>query len=206
MFLDDVLQYYAWSDNRHAVPPNLAARAGAPRRLADFAREMMALVVRLGTYARSEAPHARRDFAVLVNGGVYIGWDAASGKGAPTTWHPLFDTYLTAIDAIAIESVLASPDQTTTIAELQNTFAHRGVPVLTIDYLSRHPQASAKSIRDQISRQARSLGFRPYIAHDERFAELDPPLLTDARVSATVPATACSRTAPAAADRATDPQ
>ena len=178
VFLDDVLHYYTWSMPGVVVPARLAARPGAPGCAGDFAAAMMGLVVRLAAHARATAALRDADFAVLVNGGAYIGWDAATtGGAAPTAPHPGLEGYLAAIDGIAIESALADPAQQGTVDALRHGFRAHGIPVLAIDYLSRYPGADPASFRTRIAERAGTAGFLPYVADDERFARLDPPLL-----------------------------
>jgi uncharacterized protein (TIGR01370 family) len=187
IFLDDVLHYYTWSMPGVVVPARLAAREGAPKRAGDFAAAMIALVLRLAAYAREGAALHDRDFAVLVNGGAFIGWDAATeGDAAPTAQHRDFATYLGAIDGIAIESALGEPAQQATVDALRHGFGMHGIPVMAIDYLSRHPGADPAGFRAEIAERARSVGFLPYVADDERFARLDPPLLPPGPAAPTI--------------------
>ncbi len=184
VFLDDVLHYYTWSMPGVAVPARLAAREGAPVHPGDFAAAMQALVIRLAVHARETAALHDRGFALIVNGGAFIGWDAATtGSTAPTAPHPAFPAYLAAIDGIAIESALGDPGQQGTVDALRTGFAAHGVPVLAIDYLSRHPGADPAGFRREIADRAGANGFLPYVADDESFARLDPPLVPPAPVA-----------------------
>lgn len=192
VFLDDVLHYYTWSTEPMAG--TLAGRPGAPETLQDFAREMMALVVRLGRYARVEAPAARPGFVLLVNGGAYIGWDAAGPKAEERP--PLFTDYLEAIDGIAIESALGESPEQATLDELGASFVARGVPVLTIDFASRNQGLSPDELRALVRQQTAEAAFLPYVADDERFARLDPPLLPEGQAGLTAAAQGCLPPAP----------
>jgi uncharacterized protein (TIGR01370 family) len=195
VFLDDVLHYYTWSTQ--PMTAALAGLPGAPKTLQDFAREMMALVLRLGHYARVEAPAARPGFALLVNGGAYIGWDAAGANA--TQRPPLFADYLEAIDGIAIESALGESPEQATLDELIASFAARGVPVLTIDFASRNQGLSPDELRALVRAQTAESAFLPYVADDERFARLDPPLLPDAQAGLTAAGQGCPPPAPSEA-------
>ncbi|MFO1209994.1 MAG: endo alpha-1,4 polygalactosaminidase [Amaricoccus sp.] len=198
VFLDDVLHYYTWSDPALAVP----IQAPAPQRNADFAAAMMALVVRLGHYARERAVLANRDFVVIVNGGAFIGWDAATGDTAPTAPHPAFADYLGAIDAVAIESALGDDSQRATLDALRHGFASHGLRVLTIDYLSRQADPDYARFTARMAERAAALGFLPYVAEDEAFSRLAPPILP---AGVTQPGAPCPPSAPAPADRAGAP-
>jgi uncharacterized protein (TIGR01370 family) len=83
VFLDDLLHYYTWADPGTQAVAALPAGPEGPWGLADHAEAMMQLVLRLAARARTEGPAARPDFAVLVNGGPFIGWDAATRGPAP---------------------------------------------------------------------------------------------------------------------------
>ncbi|MFO1144214.1 MAG: endo alpha-1,4 polygalactosaminidase [Amaricoccus sp.] len=199
VFLDDVLHYYTWSSPGVAVPTH----APAPKRSGDFAAAMMALVRKLGHYARLEAVLRNPGFVVVVNGGAFIGWDAATGDIAPTAPHPAFANYLASIDGIAIESVLGDEGQQATLDALRQGFASHGIPVLTIDYLSRQADADYAAFTARMAERAAALGFLPYVAANESFSRLDPPVLPSGTL--TPAGSWCARPAPAPADRAGAP-
>ena len=175
VFLDDVLKYYFWAGE--PVSARVAALPDTPTDLAGYAQHMMALVSRLGTYAREQAKGARADFVTIVNGGVFIGWDAASAGGAPVARHEAFDDYVSMIDAIALEGALGGLVDASTIAELQSGYADKGIDVLAISYKSRHPEFSPNEFQAIVRKQALEYGFVPYIASDKSFDRLDPPIL-----------------------------
>jgi uncharacterized protein (TIGR01370 family) len=174
VFLDDVLAYYFWPDT---LDPRLSGMSDTPVDRAGFARSMMALVSRLGRYARLEAGNARPDFTIVVNGGAYIGWDAASTDGPAVARHAEFDAYVSAIDGIAMESMFGTEVDVATVAALRENYVSAGLPVLTIDYNSRHPEIPSEDFRAMVGAQATEQGFVPYVSGDETFSRLDPPIL-----------------------------
>jgi uncharacterized protein (TIGR01370 family) len=180
VFLDDVLHYYTWGDQARLKSLQAGGRTKTPKNMSEFARDMMALVLQVGMYARHDAPLARPEFALIVNGGAYIGWDAASQTGASEARDPLFDRYVDALDAIAMESALGMSPDCATVEALQQNYAAMDVPVLSIDFHSRHPLVPIDQFRAQIARLANSFGFLPYVAADELFNRLDPPILPEA--------------------------
>ena len=192
VFLDDVLHYYTWGNQVRLRFLKGGDRTKIPRSMSEFARDMMALVLQVGTYARRDAPSARPDFALIVNGGAYIGWDAASQTATPEGRAPLFDDYVDALDAIAMESTLGPSPDWATVKALQQNYAAMGVPVLSIDFHSRHPLVPIDEFRARIARLASTLGFMPYAAADELFNRLDPPILPKAGSAATAQET-CDR-------------
>jgi hypothetical protein len=145
---------------------------------------MMALVLQVAMYARHDAPLARPDFALIVNGGAYIGWDAASQTGASEARDPLFDRYVDALNAITMESALGTSPDCATVKALQQNYVAMGVSVLSIDFHSRHPLVPIDRFRAQIAQLANSFGFFPYVAADELFNRLDPPILPKAAATA----------------------
>ncbi len=174
VFLDDVLTYYFWPDT---LDPRLAGIPDTPVDRAGFARSMMALVSSIGRYARLDAEKARPDFTIVVNGGAYIGWDAASTDGPAVARHADFDAYVSAIDGIAMESMFGTEMDVATVAALRENFVSAGLPVLTIDYNSKHPEIPSEAFRAMIAAQATEQGFVPYVSGDETFSRLDPPIL-----------------------------
>jgi uncharacterized protein (TIGR01370 family) len=196
VFLDDVLHYYSWADHVRSGHPQGGDRTKMPQNLPEFAQDMMALVIEIGTYARHDAPSARPDFALIVNGGAYIGWDAASHVSAPEAPAPLFNDYVKTLDAIAMENALGTPTDWATIRALQQNYAATGVAVLSIDFHSRHPLVPIDEFRSCIAGLASTLGFMPYVAADELFNRLDPPILWEAGTAATAPER-CDRAEPA---------
>jgi hypothetical protein len=178
--LDDVLHYYTWGGHAQLGSLQGGDRTKMPGNMSEFARDMMALVLQVGMYARNEAPLARPDFALIVNGGAYIGWDAASQTDAPEVRAPLFDRYIDALDAIAMESALGTSPDCATVKALQQNYSAMDVIVLSIDFHSRHPLVPIDQFRAHIARLANSFGFLPYVAADELFNRLDPPILPKA--------------------------
>lgn len=185
VFMDDVLHYYTWVHDMNLKPHEDSGSKEMPRSLPEFASAMMTLVLQITKYARHDAPLARSDFAVIVNGGVFIGWDAASESGAPEAPAPLFGEYVEALDAIAMESVLGVPTDWTTVEALQQSYAAGGVPVLSIDFHSRHPLVPLDEFRAQIAQLASTLGFISYVAENEAFDRLYPPILPETHLPAT---------------------
>jgi uncharacterized protein (TIGR01370 family) len=179
VFLDDVLHYYTWGSGVRLNSVQGGDRTKIPANMSEFARDMMMLVLQVGAYARHDAPLARPDFALIVNGGAYIGWDAASQTGASEAWDPLLDRYVDALDAIAMESALGVSPDCATVKALQQNYAAMGVAVLSIDFHSRHPLVLIEEFRAQIARLANTFGFLPYMAADELFNRLDPPILPE---------------------------
>jgi uncharacterized protein (TIGR01370 family) len=180
VFLDDVLHYYTWGNHVRLRFLEDGDRRKIPGNISEFARDMMALVLQVGMYARHDAPLARSDFALIVNGGAYIGWDAASETAAPEVRAPLFDRYVDALDAIAMESALGASPDCATVKALQQNYAAMGVTVLSIDFHSRHPLVPIDEFRAHIACLASTFGFMPYVASDELFNRLDPPILPKA--------------------------
>ena len=186
VFLDDVLHYYTWSMPGVAVPARLAAARRTPRQRGDFAAAMMALVVRLAAYARETAVLHDRDFAVIVNGGAFIGWDAATtGDAAPTAPHPglrgLSRRHRRHRDRERARRPGAAGHRRRAAARLRRA-RHPGAGDRLSVAAPRRRRATASAPRSPSGR--RTAGFLPYVADDERFARLDPPMLPPATPTA----------------------
>ncbi len=204
VFLDDVLHYFTWATD---PPPDLGRHAGdgTPQALDAFAQAMMELVIELADHARRTAAGARSDFAIIINGGVFIGWDAASSGEVARERHSLFQNYLAVIDGIAVESVLGPLPDRAAVRELEQGFAD--LPVLSIDYASRHHGHAVRELRAMVARQARAHDFHPYLAEDETLNRLAPPLFARAvEVTAQDPQSGCEQAASGAAPSALKPE
>lgn len=169
VFLDDALHYFTWGD---AAPFSVP---GAPTSLATSATTMMTLLIATARHARQGSALAREDFGVIVNGAPFIGWDAASPQA--TEPHPLFERYLAELDGVAIEGALLPASAAATVSMLRDSFAARGVSVLTIDFLGAAPNISAATLRAKVTAAAHAAGMRPYLADTPRFDALAPPLV-----------------------------
>jgi len=182
VFLDDVLHYFSWG-KEDALARKSSARGG-PATIAESARAMMALVVRLGCYARFEAPNARPTFTLIVNGGPYIGWDAIKGTApGDSVGLDLYHHYFNAIDAILVENALSRPDGKGLLEILHKEYAERGMPVLTIEFWSRESSdVDFEKFRAIMRDRAEENGFRTYVVPDGLFDRLYPPV-TEIRAS-----------------------
>ena len=170
LFLDDVLQYYAYYTGVSGGRPGFAV-PGGPVSAVDFAHAMMQLVIAVASRARQHDCGA----LVVVNSGVYIGRDA--GEDPPGSLRQdTFDRYRSAIDGILIESVFASGGDAAAIAVLQEEFASKGMPVLTIDFADAAAEVPSSETRVAIGKRATSEGFAPYVADDATFNRLYPPI------------------------------
>lgn len=168
LFLDDVLQYFAYySINGEGRSSNAAA--GDPVSAGEFARAMMKLV---GAVAAAARQHDCKSF-IVINNGVFIKGDAGVD---PTPSSPgAIEQYLSAIDGILIESVFAGGGDDAAISILHQEFASAGVPVLTVDFADV-ANVSKSETRTEIGRRALSEGFIPYVADDATFNRLYPPI------------------------------
>jgi uncharacterized protein (TIGR01370 family) len=178
VFLDDVLHYYGWAVGQDLQMVDGVDLAGAPEGATGFARAMMGLVERLAAHAKSR----RCDVAFIVNNGAFIGRDAGP-DGEPDDGNEgarsAFDRYRDAIGGIMSESTLAPERQDKTIEALREDFVEHGVPVLTVDLASRAPDLSAQKFRALVAERAGEAGFIPYVADDEAFDRLYPPLTAE---------------------------
>ena len=173
LFLDDVLQYYAYYSDVSEGRPGFAV-SGGPVSAVDFAHAMMKLVIAVASRARQHDCGA----LIVVNSGVYIGRDA--GEDPPGTLrHDTFDRYRSAIDGILIESVFASGGDAAAITVLHEEFASNGMPVLTIDFADAATEVPSTEVRVAIGKRAISEGFVPFVADDATFSRLYPPIWAD---------------------------
>jgi len=172
VFLDDVLHYFTWSSDTNLVA--LAAASGGPTKVDEAARAMLRLVSGLARYARVEAPLARPDFKIVVNGAPYIGYDAAGGEdGLPSA----FEDYRAAVDAILLEGALTRRDAHAVVTLLKEQYLSRGIAVLTIEFAPEDAGAGeVAAFRCAMATRARRHGFTTYVARDHRFDRLEPPL------------------------------
>ena len=175
-FLDDVLHYFSWGEEDVLRPRSSAL--GGPTTVAESARVMMGLILRLSCYARYGAPNARPSFNLIVNGGPYIGWDAIDGATeSGGVGLDLYHRYFNAIDAILVENALSRPDGKGLIEILQKEYAGRGMPVLTIEFWSRdNAVTDFETFRATMRDRAEENGFRTYIVPDGIFDRLYPPV------------------------------
>lgn len=169
LFLDDVLQYYAYYSALDQGRPGFST-AGGPVSATDFARAMMALVVQIANRARQHDCQA----LIVVNSGIYIGRDA--GPDQPHSQLPAsFAQYRLAIDGVLIESVFASGGDDPAILVLHEEFASQGIPILTVDFADTAKEPFAE-FRTKTALRAISEGFAPYIADDAAFDRLYAPI------------------------------
>lgn len=170
-FLDDVLHYFSWG-SEEALIREASARVG-PTTMAESAQGMMALVVRLSRYARSQAPHARPSFKMIVNGAPYILWDASEDPAKCQ----LCRDYVDAMDAILVENALSREKGDVVIEMLRDEYLRCGTPVLTIEIWSpQNAGVSFEQFRLDMREKAKSLGFITYVAADGLFDRLYPPI------------------------------
>lgn len=167
VFLDDVLHYYSHATDGDLVWP-AGSRPAGPETAPGLAQAMMRLVIDLAARARA----GNCDAYVVVNNAAFIGRDAAEEGGA----RPVFDAYLSAIDAILAENVLAPTGHQTTRDALREDFLDNGVQVLTLDALSRFPDPERDGLQRRLAAQAAEAGFVPYLVEDEGFNRLFPPV------------------------------
>ena len=160
LFLDDVLQYYAYYKAVAEDRPGFAA-PGGPMTAGDFARAMMNLVIAVCSRARQN--HCGT--LVVVNNGVFIGRDAGED---PTGSQRLdtFDHYRSVIDAVLIESVFAAAGNAPAISALHEDFASSGITVLTIDFADAAKGATPAETKSTITDRAAHEGFAAYVAED----------------------------------------
>ena len=172
VFLDDALHYYNYASGEGLEGRSAAHRDDTPEGAPGFARAMMGLVERLAARARA----LRCDSIVIVNNGVFIGRDAGP-ESSETAGAAAFERYRSAIDGILMESMLSPVPQDAVIEVLHEDFASHGVPVLTLDFLS-HALSSVPSdeVRNMVVARAAEAGFLPYVADDEAFDRLYPPI------------------------------
>lgn len=172
LFLDDVLQYFAYYAAQAEGQPEFSSTDG-PSSAAEFARAMMVLVVAVADRARL---HGCKSL-IIVNNGVFIGRDAGNGSSE------MFDRYRAAIDGILIESVFAAGGNTVAIAALQQDFAAEGIPVLTIEFADAAGPEGEAAVTAAKTRAA-SEGFAAYVAQDAMFNRLYAPIPLVAAVKA----------------------
>ena len=178
LFLDDVLQYFAYYTAVSEGRPGFAVQGG-PVSAVDFANAMMTLVIAIANRVRRHDCTA----LVVVNNGAFIGRDA--GADPPGSLRQdRFDQYRSAIDGVLIESVFASGGDAAAISVLQQEFASKGIPVLTIDFADAAAGVASADTRTAIAKLATREGFAAYVADDARFNRLYPPILTDQAVPA----------------------
>ncbi|MFC3630823.1 hypothetical protein ACFOM8_15365 [Paracoccus angustae] len=174
LFLDDVLHYYS-----HAMDKTLAWPEGktpdGPADAPGMAREMMRLVGLIADRARQW----NCDAYVVVNNGVFIGRDAMGG-GDPQG-KAAFSDYLEAIDAIMVENVSAPTTHVHTTEALQEDFRRNGVSVLSLDIATQFPDHKPEALRDLIAEKATQAGFYPYVAADNVFNQVYPPIRSPLR-------------------------
>lgn len=170
LFLDDVLQYYAYYTAVLAGRPGFAV-SGGPATAVDFAQAMMKLVLTIASRARLQDCGA----LIVVNNGAHIGGDA--GEDPPNSQRrDTFDRYRAVLDGILIESVFASGGNATAISVLQDEYASEGIPVLTIEFADATKNVPSAESISIIARRAASEGFALYVADDATFSHLVPPI------------------------------
>lgn len=172
LFLDDILQYFAWSGAAAAGRPGYETADG-PQTASDFAAAMMRLV-------RLVAARARRNDCgaiIVVNNGAFIGRDAGA-EALDADGKALFDGYREALDGILMESVLARGGDRGAITALQEDYEALGIPVMAVDFLDSATPAggSAERTRQKILRLAERKGFAAYVAEDALFNRLYAPV------------------------------
>ena len=173
VFLDDALHYYNYASGEGLDSEGAAHRNNTPKGAPGFARAMMELVERLATKARE----LRCDSIVIVNNAVYIGRDAAGPEGTDTEALGAFERYRNAIDGVLAESMLGPVPQNAVIEVLRDDYASHGVSVLTLDFLSNALSSlPPDEFRNTVVALATEAGFLPYIADDETFNRLYPPI------------------------------
>lgn len=170
LFLDDVLQYYAYYSSVAEGRSGFAVSDG-PATAAEFANAMIKLVLAVASRARKHNCGA----LIVVNNGVFIGRDA--GEDPPGSLRQdSFDSYRSALDGILIESVFASGGNAAAISALHEDFASLGLPVMTIDFANSVAGVPGAETRGAIAQRADSEGFAPYVADDAIFNRLYPPI------------------------------
>jgi uncharacterized protein (TIGR01370 family) len=170
IFLDDVLHYYTYA----STFPTSVRGLPWPAKPADFACEMMDLVIRLSERARSH----REDAFIIVNNGVFIGYDAEESENCPQ-----FDAYLSAINAILVEDLFSSLESGPVIDALQSQYQARGVPVLVVEFATNFPQMSMPAVQRMVQDLSVKRGLFPYVVQDEKFNRLFHPFRVQAEPS-----------------------
>lgn len=169
LFLDDVLQYFAYYSIVSKSDGDFAGSSG-PVTAGEFARAMMSLVIAIASRARLHDCGA----LVVVNNGAYIGRDAQQDfAGSPQ--QDTFDQYRSALDGILIESVFAKGGNEAAITVLQEDFASVGMTVLTIDFADAAEKTPNAEFRAAIEARAAKEGFAAYVADDATFNRLFLP-------------------------------
>tara|TARA_R110002124_G_scaffold1509_14_gene9041 strand:- start:5440 stop:6546 length:1107 start_codon:yes stop_codon:yes gene_type:complete len=170
LFLDDVLHYYTQALDGTLRWPT-GNRPESPEDAPEFALEMMRLVELIAARAREW----KCDAYIVVNNGVFIGRDAAGAEPGPEG-KAGFSSYLNAIDAVMLENFSAATTNAGTIEALQQDFRDQGVAVLSLDVLTQFPDQDPEKLRQTIAKKAAQSGFYPYIAVDEGFNQVAPPI------------------------------
>ena len=170
VFLDDVLQYFAYYSLVSNSDGNFP-ESGGPATAGEFARAMMSLVIAIADRVRLHDCRA----LVVVNNGAYIGRDAGVDP-AESPPQGMFDRYRAALDGILIESVFADGGNAAVINVLHEDFASVGLSVLTIDFADTAEKLPLADFRSAIGARAATEGFASYVADDAAFNRLFPPI------------------------------
>jgi uncharacterized protein (TIGR01370 family) len=165
VFLDDLLHYYTWASGETVQRLEHAPLEDEPKDASGFAKALMHLVARL----RAGANTHRCDFLIVVNNGVFVGRDGNDTEA--------FAHYRNALDAILVESFLEPMPQHQAITAVNEDFSAHGVPVLSIDFVSSARAGSSAITRDRVAASAAKVGFLPYVADDQTFDRLYPPII-----------------------------
>jgi hypothetical protein len=131
---------------------------------------MMGLVISLTDHLRARYP----DAILIVNNGVFIAGDASAEIGYENASR-LFERYASSIDGILVESAFAPGALPAARHTLAESYAGRGVSVLTVDFCSDYPALPASLVRLTLGMQAAAAGFVPYIPDNHAFDRLYPP-------------------------------
>lgn len=170
LFLDDVLHYYSHASDKNLVWPG-TGRPNGPEDAPGLARAMMELVIVVAERVRAWDCGA----FVVVNNGVFIGRDAGETAEGDRL-RPVFDAYLSAIDAILVENVLSPAAHPNTRLALEEDFLNNGVKVLTLDVVPPFRSEGTDEQRQRMVDEASEAGFFPYVVEDGGFNRLWAPI------------------------------
>lgn len=147
VFLDDVARYFQAGYAGDGYDPTLAD-------------SMMQLVLQVATAVRAIDPGA----VVVVNSGVYIAGDSASGAGSA-----LFTDYRTAINGVLIENQFITESDPFSSHVLSDAWVNfPGVDILPLEN-----RASGVDVEALLA-FAGSMGMVPYISADESYSQSAP--------------------------------
>lgn len=147
VFLDDVGRYFQ------------AGYAGGSYD-ATLADSMMALVVEVATAIRAIDADAK----VVINSGVYIGWDSSGGTGAQ-----LYQDYLAALDGVLIENQYVT--EVNPVAP--NVLSDAAALFPGVDILPLENRATGLDVEGFLQ-FAGAAGMLPYISPDETYGLTAP--------------------------------